>query len=162
MGRANLSLQISPFQSSWPCGIFSCVCRSTLQNKAHTNPRGPRDGIKILVTLSKPRCSWSNVVIPPTQLHQHVCIQQGTEHGAQLSAPAHPSYTPGAWGSPCCCTKAGDIRHLVPCQRLTRHEDNPAQNSVAIQLLMLLSAAGASAVDHCQQQDARPGKLQFL
>lgn len=113
MGRANLSLQISPFQSSWPCGIFSCVCRSTLQNKAHTNPRGPRDGIKILVTLSKPWCSWSDVVIPPTHsyismsasskaqstelssLHLHI-LPTHLEHG-DLPAAAQRQAIYGTW-----------------------------------------------------------------
>ena len=38
-------------------------------------------------------------------------------------------------------------------------EDIPAWNFIAIWLVMFLSSAGASAVDHCQEWDARLGKL---
>lgn len=41
-------------------------------------------------------------------------------------------------------------------------KDIPAWNFIAICLLMFLASAGASAVDHCQEWDARLGKLKFL
>lgn len=100
------------------------------------------------------------------QAGPHLARQGALKSGVCINIPRVSCY---AVGERCSLSHHGRVDYTTsiplpppkPPLEGSSHGDKdiPAWNFIAIWFLVFLASAGASAVDHCQEHDARQGKL---